>query len=368
MGSQQLLTNTQYEPDFVTPPGEILEEKLQEIGMSQAELAGRIGRTRKTVNEIIKGKAPLLPETAVQLERVLGIPARFWSNAEANFRQSLASLEEAQSLAQQVEWLERLPVSALAKLGVLSKGRIDPVSRLREILNFFGVATPDALARLLDGKCLSFRQSKSHPVDGYALLAWLRMGELDAQRIHCSPFDSTRFRQVLNEIRAMCATTPTEDATRKMRELCCTAGVALVFVPEVPGARAWGVTQWVSPEKAILQLSLRGKTDDQFWFTFFHEAAHILLHPKKEIYVEIDHREDVHEEEADRFARDILIPPIEWRKVAAARPRNKAQVRACAQRLAVPPGVVVGRLQRERLLPWTHLNALKVKLRLHDTE
>ena len=87
-----------YEPDFVTPPGVILEEKLEELGMSQAELAERIGRTKKTVNEIIKAKAPLLPETAIQLERVLGIPARFWTNAEANYRQWVARQEEARRI------------------------------------------------------------------------------------------------------------------------------------------------------------------------------------------------------------------------------------------------------------------------------
>ncbi|MBL8233130.1 MAG: HigA family addiction module antidote protein [Bryobacterales bacterium] len=355
-----------YEPDFVTPPGEILEEKLQELGMTQAELAERIGRTKKTVNEIVKGKAPLLPETTVQLERVLGIPARFWANAEANFRRHLARNDEAADLAGKQEWLDRLPVAQLVKLGILSK-RADPVDRLREILNFFGVASFEAMARIGDDKCVAFRQSLAHEVDKYALLAWMRLGELQAQRIHCEPYDAQKFRSALREIRELSTASP-ENVLRRMRLLCAPAGVALVFVQEMAGSRAWGVTQWISPEKAILQLSLRGKSDDQFWFTFFHEAAHILLHPKKGVYVEIDSQKDEHEAEADRFARDMLIPPAEWKKVCQSRPRSAAQVRDWARRLGISPGILAGRLQHEHLLPWTHLSGLKVRLQFKALE
>jgi len=355
-----------YEPDFVTPPGEMIEEKLQEIGMSQAELAERIGRARKTVNELIKGKAPLLPETAVQLERVLGVPARFWASAEAIYRQALAAHEEAQRLATQEEWLRRLPIRALVKRGILSREG-NRISRLRELLNFFGVASFEALWRIGEERYLSFRQSPAHEVDRFALLAWLRLGELQALKVACAPYDEGKFRQTLREIRKLCIEPPPA-AAPKMQKVCAESGVALVFVPEIPGARAWGVTQWVTADKAILQLSLRGKSDDQFWFTFFHEAAHILLHPKRAVYVEFGQEADEHEEEANRFARDVLIPPAEWRRIAAVPPRSAAQVRAWAKRLGIAPGVLVGRLQHERFLPWTHLNGLKVKLRFKEVE
>jgi len=351
-----------YEPDFVTPPGEILEEKLQELGMSQAELADRIGRTKKTVNEIIKAKAPLLPETAIQLERVLGIPARFWTNAEANYRQFLAFQEETRRLAEQREFLKELPTAQLVKAGWLPK-RADPVARLRDMLQFFGVASLDALSQIGKVKRLAFRQSAAHKVNQYALLAWLRIGEIEAQKIQCVPYDSKTFRHALHSIRNELCNKPVPEAAVQMVQACAESGVALVFVPEIPGCRAWGVTQWISPERAILQLSLRGKTDDQFWFTFFHEAAHILHHPKKDIYVEMDNQQDEREQQANAFARDILIPPQDWKKVALARPRSASEVRTWAERLNVPPGVLVGRLQHERMLPWTHLNGLKVKLR-----
>ncbi len=350
----------QSQPDRVTPPGEILLEKLEELGMTQADLADRIGRTKKTVNEIIKGKAPILSETALQLERVLAIPARFWTNAEGQYREFLAREEERERLGEHLDWLKKIPVKQMVQAGWLPQ-RTDPVATLQDALNFFGVASPEALSQIGDEKCLAFRQSDVHSVDQYALLAWIRKGEITAQQQQCAPYDEKQFRSALAEIRKLTRETVGVYAPR-MAHLCTTSGVALVFIPEIPGARAWGVTHWLSPDKAILQLSLRGKTDDHLWFTFFHEAAHILLHPKRDIFVELNGTTDSREEEANRFACDLLIPPAAWQLVAQTQPRSTAEVQALAKRLGIAPGILVGRLQREKLLPWTHLNALKTKL------
>lgn len=136
----------QYEPDLVTPPGEILLEKLEELGMTQADLAERVGRTKKTVNEIIKGKAPILPETALQLERVLAIPARFWTNLEGQYREFLARKEERGRLGGHLEWLKRIPVKKMVQVGWLPPCT-GPVAAFQEALNFFGVASPEALCK-----------------------------------------------------------------------------------------------------------------------------------------------------------------------------------------------------------------------------
>ena len=81
------------------PLGETLEESLELIGMSQAELARHMGRSLKTINEIILAQTAITPETALQLERVLGITASFWTNRERNYRESLARQQEQTHLA-----------------------------------------------------------------------------------------------------------------------------------------------------------------------------------------------------------------------------------------------------------------------------
>ena len=84
-------TALDFEPDYLVPPGEILEETLQARGMGKQELAERIGRTPKFVSELIAGKAPLSPATAIALEHVLNTPASLWANLETNYRLRLAS-------------------------------------------------------------------------------------------------------------------------------------------------------------------------------------------------------------------------------------------------------------------------------------
>src|ERR1700689_2970635 len=123
----------QYRPDMVSAPGETLEEVLETRGMSQAELAERTGRPKKTINEIVKGKAAITPETALQLERVLGIPAGFWIAREQNYRESLARAREAVEFEQQADWLDQVPYRAMVRLGWVTEYR-EKVRQLEEVL------------------------------------------------------------------------------------------------------------------------------------------------------------------------------------------------------------------------------------------
>src|SRR3990170_1114898 len=111
----------QFVPDYAVPPGETLLETLDAIGMSQAELAERTGRPKKTINEIIKGKAAITPETALQFERVLGVLAGFWNNLERNYQETLARINEQKSLQRQIDWLKKMPVNALVRMRCVKK-------------------------------------------------------------------------------------------------------------------------------------------------------------------------------------------------------------------------------------------------------
>jgi HTH-type transcriptional regulator/antitoxin HigA len=126
-----------------------------------------------------------------------------------------------------------------------------------------------------------------------------------------------------------------------------------------------GLTRWLSKDKALIQLSLKYKTDDQVWFTFFHEAGHILLHGKRSVFIECPGRADTPEErEADAFARDFLIPPSYRARLPLL--KSKAAIQSFARELGVSPGIVVGRLQHDHLLQPSFCNDLKVKLRWAD--
>ena len=353
----------QYSPDDVSPPGETLQETLDTIGMPQAELARRMGKTPKNINEIIKGKAPICPATALELERVLGITAGFWGNRERDYREALARQKEQERLQSLVTWLETIPVSAMAKKGWIPSCR-DKVQKLQEVLNFFGVVDPQQWEDLWNtGALAAFRKSPAFRSKPGAVAAWLRKGELDAQRLQCGEYDESRFRGALKTLRSLTADPPEEFCPEIVRH-CADAGVAVVFVPQLPGTRASGATRWLTPRKALIQLSLRYKTTDHLWFTFFHEAGHILRHGKRDVFLdELTGQEGDKEEDANTFAGDFLIPPREYEQLISSGSLTKDKVRQFASRIGVAPGIVVGRLQHEKQIPYSHLNNLKLPLK-----
>ncbi len=346
----------QFTPDYAVSPGETLLETIEAMGMSQAELADRTGRPKKTINEIIKGKAAITPETALQLERVLGTPAGFWNNLERNYQETLARINEQKSLQRQINWLEKMPVNALVKMGWVKK-HSGKVQQLQDLLNFFGVASPEQWATRWMGAHVSYRASKVFSNDPYAIASWLRKGELIAQKITCKPFDASKFKNALSDIRQL-TLKPPEVFKSEVIRLSAETGAAVAFVPEIPKIRTSGATWWMNPNKAVIQLSLRYKTDDQLWFSFFHEAGHILLHGKKEVFIEGSDKNSK-EDEADKFASDFLIPSKQYRQFILSERCSRADIQKFAYELGIAPGIVVGRLQHDNKLPHSFCNDLK---------
>lgn len=345
-----------YNPDYVSPPGDTLAETLEALGMSQTDLARRMGRPVKTVNEIAQGKTIITPDTALQLERALGIPAEFWSARESAYQTALAKQREADRLEAGKAWLERLPVKAMIKQGWIQPDK-DPIALMRQALVFFGIASPEQF----EAVCLEpakYRKSQAFASDPAALAAWLRRGELDAQALRLADYDEGAFRDALKFIRSATGK-DLKVAIQDAVERCADSGVALVIVPELPGTHVSGATRWLTPSRALIQLSLRYKRDDQLWFSFFHEAGHILLHGKRELFLEDGASTDVREEEANQFAQELLIPREAYKALTETGSFTREAIAAFARHEGIAPGIVVGRLQHDRILPQSHLNDLK---------
>jgi HTH-type transcriptional regulator / antitoxin HigA len=357
-----------FEPNYAVPPGETLRETIDAMGMNQAELAARTGRPKKTINEIIVGKAAITAETALQLERVLGVPASFWNNLEFNYRETIARLKEDQALAKHAEWTNAFPLKALAKLGWI-KAADSPVGWLKELLNFFGVAGVAEWKAVWNKPEAAFRKSSAYQADPFAVSAWLRRGEMEASTSIAKPYNHTLFRGALEGIRTLTGQGPDVFQPR-MQTACAEAGVVVRFIPELPGTHIHGAARWLKTNKAFIQLSLRGKSDDHLWFTFFHEAAHILKEERKEVFIDTEvgacdaADSGDRENEANCFAEESLIPPGKYRQFLSSGQFTTDSIKRFARDINVAPGIVVGRLQHEGRVPYaTKLNGLKVRYR-----
>lgn len=351
-----------YEPRHVTPPGGTLQDILEDRGMAQNQLAERTGLTAKAINEIVKGKMAITPDTALKLERALGTPADFWLAREQHYQEWLARQRAHEEFGAEVAWLSRIPVRELVAHGLVRE-RKSKADQVGELFRFFGVASSEAWTEVYASPQAAFRRSRAFECDVGATAAWLRVGELQAQSIRTEVYKAERFRQALKELVRL-TRRPFSEILGQLKNSCASAGVAVVYVPELKGCRASGVTRWLSSTKALIQLSDRYKTEDHFWFTFFHEAGHILLHRKKDVFLEGGGSDTDLEREADKFAQEILIPPSEYARLRDHGSPTAAAVQAFADHIGVAPGIVVGRLQHDRLLPFDRLNNLKNRLEL----
>lgn len=342
-----------YIPDHAFPPGETLRERLNELGISQADLAARSGLSVKHVNQIVQGVASITPETALLLERVTGTPARIWNALEAAYQDAELRSRPAELTLEDRAWLKSLPLTDLRRRGKLRMGTSD-LESFRAALDFFGVADRQAWERVWLKPHASFRRSRVFKSGPGSTAAWLRLGELDGRSRVVADFDSKLFRQVLIEARAL---TRAHDFSRALVARCAAVGVVVVFVKETTACRASGAARWLSPKKALIQLSDRYKREDSFWFSFFHEAAHILLHPKRELFVDADKSDDeTMETEANLFAANLLVPPT----VADTLPnlRSNPDVIGFAAEIGIAAGIVVGRLHNDGIWPWNRGNEL----------
>lgn len=352
----------QYSPDYAVAPGFILEEHLEAQGLSRADFARRLGRSDKMVSEIIAGKAPVRPETAVQFERVLGVSAHIWLGIEADWSLYQTRLKDAQEAKDNAEWVAAFPVKELVKRGCFPAPK-GPAETLSALLSFFAVGSVKAWCGRYENPAVAWRHSQAFESHHSALATWLRLGERVAEQQDCVEYKATQFKKSLRQIRNL-TRCDIGQALEDAKRLCNQCGVALVLVPPLPKTALSGAAYWLPSGRPVIQLSGRHKSDDHLWFSFFHEAAHILLHSKKSVFVDADQKaaDDI-EEEANRWAKNALIPEKAWSDFVNGSCRSEQAVRSFADQQGIAPGLVVGMLQHEGRLPWTHLNKLKVRYR-----
>jgi len=355
-----------FNPDYVIHPGEILLERLETIKMKKSELAKRCGLSPKTISQIIGGKGPITPETAIQFERVLGVSANIWNNLNAYYYLYIANKKDKKKLEEQKDWLKKFPIKSLIKRGFLENQK-SVGEQLNALLRFFEVGS----FSILEKKYLStaYRLSPSYETNSEYLITWLRIGEILGQSLKCEPFRMDKFKDALSNIRKLTIRSP-DIYTKQIVNLSRRAGVAVVFVEEFKKTHLSGAAKWLNKDRALIMLSLRYKTDDHFWFSFFHEAGHIVLHgkkmefideqiPKSHIAGKIPERA---EEQANSFAASVLIPPPEYKGFVRKEIFTEESIKRFAKKLGITPGIVVGRLQHDEYILYNRFNWLKQKL------
>lgn len=359
----------EFHSDLAVPPGEYLAEVLDDLGMSQADLSRRMGRPIQAINEIVKGSKEIVPDTALQLERVVAVPAHIWLSLEKEYRLVQARQHEEARLLEEAELVSPEVYRAMAREGWVESVR-SRTEKVRELWRFFGVASLKNVANVGTG-ATAFRIGVPSKANPYALAAWLRRGELLAGELETSDFDAKKLRRTAEELRSYTFESDLRTWFLPARDLLAACGVALVFVKRLPKTYAHGATHWLSSSKVVVQLSDRYKWADIIWFTLFHELGHVLLHGKRQVFVEDGDQarepaSAVREAEADRYASDALIPEGKYRDFVFDGDYSERTVRQFAKSVKISPTIVVGRLQHDGHVHPAQLQELKFQYDIVD--
>jgi HTH-type transcriptional regulator/antitoxin HigA len=354
-----------YTSDLAIHPGETLKELLSSYEMTQEDLANRTGMAVKTINEIIKGKNSVTPETAIKLSSVFGMSESFWNNLEKNYQADIARLKRKNIIRKNIEYLKKFTCyNELAKYNYVPK-TFKHEEKVVNLQRFFGVSDLSYVDTVLP---IAFKKVKGGKVNYGSIAAWLRCGEIEAHNIETKKFDRKKMVQKIPELRKLTRERP-EEYSRKIKEICSEFGVAVVYTPYFKNTYVNGATKWLSKEKAIIQLNLRGVYSDIFWFSFFHELAHLLKHGKKDQFIEFKNekfRIDLQKEkEADDYAKKILIPQAEYEKFRKNEDFSNASIQRFAKKMGICTGIVAGRIARD-YNKWSSLEHLREKLKLNN--
>jgi len=368
-----MTSSQEFRPDWASAPGDTIADILGERQISVAEFAHLMGGTADDTRDLLQGRATITIATARRLEGVLGASVEFWMSRDFQYRQDISRRSVSDE-----EWLRELPVGDMIKFGWLTPVP-HPSDEVQACLRFFDMPSVPAWREAYAGlqEMVAFRTSPSFDSRPAAVAAWLRQGEIEAEGIECGPWDAERFQESLSNIRSL---TRQKDPSRFIPELqqrCAESGVAVAVVRAPSGCRASGAIRFVSLNKALLHLSSRYLTDDHFWFTFFHEAGHLLLHGERNLFSAALRREGswilegpdtpstAEEQEADEFAGRTLVP-LEFQPALLTLPTDFREVIRFATRLGVSPGIVVGQLQHLGKISYDQLNSLKRRFSWED--
>lgn len=338
-------------------PGATIKEQLEDRGMTQKEFALRMDMSEKHISKLINGEVRLTPDVALRLEYVLGLPAQFWTNLEALYQERCARVQAENEMDNDIEIARQFPYGEMAQFGWVQATRI-ATEKIVNLRSYFQVAKLGALEKLtIPG--IAYRRTDTNNRSDYALAAWAQQARLEAREREVGAINLTRLQELLPNIRAMTLETPDEFCP-KLIETLAQCGIALVFLPHIKGSFLHGAS-FYDGKRIVLGLTVRGRDADKFWFSLFHELAHIL----KGHIGKMDGTTDYDEREADAFAAEVLIPHDLLDQFLEHYPITDATVRGFAAQIGVDSGIVVGRLQKREVIGYNQMNGLKTQYYLN---
>jgi HTH-type transcriptional regulator/antitoxin HigA len=342
-----------FQPKWASVPGDTIADILSSKNISLQEFAKKMNSSVEYARELLHGFISINDELANKLEHIIGGSANFWIKREKKYRESTLRLKEEE----ESKWIKELPIRDMIRFGWIKSSD----NLINSCLSYFNVPDVWAWRRRYSvvTALTAFRKSSAHKSNPASVSAWLRQGEIQAEKIQCEQWNPELFQKTLVLLRALTQVKEPQKFLPELKESCAKCGVAVVIVPTPERCAASGATKFITKEKALILLSFRYKSDDHFWFTFFHEAGHLLLHGEKLIIEDGDtNPNSTEEEEANAFSSEILLPG-KFQNLLRQMPLTKRNILELSKNAGVSLGIIIGQLQHLKRVPFTNLNGYK---------
>lgn len=350
---EQTINITGLSRDLIIHPGETLDEILQDRSMSQKELAVRTGVTEKHISTVLHGQKNISPAFARKLEFALGIEAAFWMNLQSNYDREILEFEELYNISKdEIKVLDKLKdvLKCWNKFGWIDIKTSKPLQVL-DMRMLLGMSNLLNITKMSYN--VAFRTTKVNKVEPYVLFAWQRMCELLTNDINVkSELDLEKLRNNILLIKDVMFL-KIGQIQDKLSEIFAECGIAFKIVPNFKGAPVQGFIKETENGRMILCMTLRYKYADVFWFTLFHEIAHILNGDTKNLFIDFDSISNDVENKANIMAADFLINRKDYLEfVEMGKYNTQTGIKQFAKEQGVKDHIVLGRLMKDEIIPW----------------
>jgi Zn-dependent peptidase ImmA (M78 family)/plasmid maintenance system antidote protein VapI len=360
--------NFSFQPNWASPPGDTILDFLTENDVSISDFSKQMEIKSAFTKRLLNGNEIVTDAIAEKLAFVIGSTKNFWLARESQYRNDLQYLKQEKNEKQ--HWLREFPIRDMINFGWIPKSKTSSEKEM-SCLEFFDIYKREEWPEKYHDLLLvtSFRTSSSFDSKPESVITWLRKGEIEAEKVNCRPWNPTKFKKTLSNIRDLTRIKEPNVFLPRIIESFAECGVAVVIAPTPAKCTASGATYFLSPKKALLLLSFRHLSDDHFWFSLFHEAGHILLHGNKSLFLEnIGNSNSKEEREANDFSADILIPKEHQDELRMLRANQWRDIIRFAKKVGVSPGIIVGQLQHLGIISHKQLNKLKTRYRWVKSE
>ena len=347
---------------YLEPTGTIIREYLDEVKITQKELAIRIGSSEKHISNVLNGNARLTEEFALKLEKILvDIPASYWLNYESKYREYLARQEEILKIN---NWnlddiSKRFRFSEVFKdLGLSLTEQAIEMLKLLKISDF------DNFDKTYNNLAVDFMEDGG---EKEAIAIWLNLceEEIEIQNddIEHVVFDKNKLEKSLNKFKILSNNNNTDASIRSCRKLCNKLGIYLVFCESITNSKVRGALTTYKGHP-VIYISGRFKSHSHIWFAFMHEIGHLILHyNQKDIMISMEEDDETHnvkELEANKFARDFFVKPDDYNNFIMISNGNftKELILEFSKKQDVLPEFVVARLQHDKKIEYSKFNWL----------